>query len=567
MNLKKYIRLNISLFSTVLLFIAMVFTMACDQTDVGSIEHEWEDHWTVTGRVQNTDGDNQGDIEVTTMGLSEEFSATASQGSFTLTIKYPRGTETIDSVMLKYEDLVDGEYVTTYRKAYFVSDDEDTVNVADGRAGLVMLSNYGATEEAAAGAATVVTDGNASVSIPDGGVAAGAFVSLTDIGSIEEDEGGLNRFPGEFKGVLAADSSITPFRAIGLIDVTIADANGDALDLASGTNATVSIPVAGVEWETGGWVDGALPATTAEIAAALGIPETTTAWYLDETDGVWKEDASTTLTLTSVFVENRAYDFGSWGTFYADVYSFSYVGDVSHFTKWGVFDPFDPTFVEIQVIDEEAAAVDGAQVTVSGDGWEIKGFTGEDGYFLSSGMFSDLNVPAGFVPVPPGRTDILASATSGNFDSAKFPVGASDGGDPETYTTGEAGASDENPVIIDMDMGTTFVYGQVTWEADRPSAATYGLYIAFENPEGEVTYGYIDASDDDNYGNYVYPTGWDPQYLTLKPNTLYKVYVSERFAYDDGVIDNFDGFNYNEWMSGDKGEMSRFFPTYIGVSE
>ncbi len=553
MNLKKYIRLNISLFSTVLLFIAMVFTMACDQTDVGSIEHEWEDHWTVTGRVQNTDGDNQGDIEVTTMGLSEEFSATASQGSFTLTIKYPRGTETIDSVMLKYEDLVDGEYVTTYRKAYFVSDDEDTVNVADGRAGLVMLSAYGATGVAAAGAATVVTDGDASVTIPAGAVADGASVTITDIGSIEEDGDGMNRVPGEFKGIAAADSSETLFRIRGLIDVTIVNDNGDALDLTSGT-ADVVIPVPGGSFDTNPF--NPLPA---DISAHLGVPETISGWYFDETDGVWKEDATVTFTLTSIEGATVQLDWTAYNMGFVDSthYTFAYVGSVSHFSKWAAAESFDPTYVQIQVIDEEAAAVDGAQVTVMGDGWMAGGSTDSDGYLSDLGVFRGLGVPDGYIAVPSESADISASATSGNFESADFSLG----------TTGEAGASAEAPIIIDIDMGTTFVYGQVTWEADRPSAASYGLYIAFEDPDGAVTYGYIDANDEDNYGNYVYPTGWDPQYLTLKPNTLYKVYVSERFAYADGVIDNFDGFNYNEWTSGDKGEMSRFFPTYVGVSE
>ena len=551
MNLNKYRKFNIGLLSIVLLFMAMVFIMACDMQDIGNVEHAWEDHWTVTGRVINTEGATQGDIEVTTVGLSEEFSATASQGAFTLTIKYPRGTETLDKVLLKYEDLVDGEYITTYRTAYFTPDDEDTVNVADGPAGPVVLVPFNSPETVVSGAATVVTDGEASLTIPDGGIAAGASVSFTDMGSVEEKDGGLLRFPGEFKGI-NAEGTLVPFRALGLIDVTAVDANGDKLDLAVGTTAEVVIPVPGVTWDTHTYYSYGGKGPLPEDLSETGYPTTISAWYLDETDGVWKEDGDTSLTLIAI---DAGLVFGS------PSYSFAYVGQISHFSKWITAEPFEPTYTEIQVVDEEAVPVTNAQVTVYAGNWMVRGYTDSEGYLPREDIFSDLDVPAGYVPVPSDSTDISVDVVSGNFKTKGFSLG----------TTGEAGASATEPVVVEINMATTFVYGQVTWEAGRPtSTSIYGLYIAFEDPEGNITYGYIDANDDDNYGNYVYLTGWDPQYLTLKPNTLYKVYVSERFdnPYGSGnPVINFDGFDIKEWTSGEKGEMKRFFPTYIGVEE
>lgn len=86
-----------------------------------------------------------------------------------------------------------------------------------------------------------------------------------------------------------ADNTEVGLKSVGVMRVELRDASGNALQLATGSKATLSVPK---------------PASMASAPATMPL------WYFDETIGEWKEDGSATLQAGK------------------------YVGTVSHFTDW-----------------------------------------------------------------------------------------------------------------------------------------------------------------------------------------------------------------------------------------
>ncbi|MFA6233051.1 MAG: hypothetical protein WC824_02530 [Bacteroidota bacterium] len=174
-------------------------------------------------------------------------------------------------------------------------------------------------------------------------------------------------FPGEFNGVRTGGSE-TAIESFGFINVEMSS-NGTKLQLASGTLATITVPVP---------------------AAVRGrAPQSIPLWYYDEITGRWMEEGSATFNGTA------------------------YIGTVAHFTSWNCDQPMQTSYLEGRVIDKNGNPLEWATVHTQGIDYtgssQVR--TTEGGYFkvpvkanaqakvwasyyILSGPSQDVNTPA-----------------------------------------------------------------------------------------------------------------------------------------------------------------------------
>ncbi len=127
-------------------------------------------------------------------------------------------------------------------------------------------------------------------------------------------------FPGEFNGV-RTDGSETAIESFGFINVEMSS-NGAKLQLASGTQATITVPVP---------------------AAVRGrAPQSIPLWYYNESTGRWIEEGSATFNGTA------------------------YVGTVSHFSSWNCDQPTQTSYLEGHVVDKNGNPLEWATVHTQG---------------------------------------------------------------------------------------------------------------------------------------------------------------------------------------------------------
>lgn len=201
----------------------------------------------------------------------------------------------------------------------------------------------------AAGTQQVVTDSrsdgrNGSVTIPANAVvdAAGRPVStytveLTTL--VPGDPAFSSTFPGRFLGGTTPGSTANPgpLVSFGVVQVDLKDAQGNALQLASGSRATLTFPI--------GSAPGADPGDAS-------VP----LWSLDPATGIWKQEGSATRS-------------GS-----------TYVAQVAHFSPWNIDKLiFNPATKVVQVRGLGDVPVPNALVTVEGTGYRQIANTGPDG--------------------------------------------------------------------------------------------------------------------------------------------------------------------------------------------
>lgn len=189
-------------------------------------------------------------------------------------------------------------------------------------------------------------------------------------------EKGMGCFPGEFTGITSSGEDCY-LESFGFMDVTIADASGNPLQIATGKTAEIVIPV---------------PYSLASTA-----PNTIPMWYFDTSDGNWHEEGSGALK--------------SSGT--------AYTGTVTHFTAWN-FDQDWPEWAMawVQGIVLDAATgqpVEGASVLITGNNWNA-GETGVD----VGGTFT--------IPVMPERSATLV-ASKGGISSDPLYISTTGSGD------------------------------------------------------------------------------------------------------------------------------------------
>ena len=152
-------------------------------------------------------------------------------------------------------------------------------------------------------------------------------------------------FPGDYIGE-QTDGTDTVLQSYGFIDVTLEDAAGNPLQLASGAEATLTYPMDNNIEET---------------------PATIPLWYYDLEKGMWIEDGVATY----------------------DAATDTYTGNVSHFTTWNLDKKFNGATVEGCIVDANDVLIPSAYLYVSTAGWHKNGQIDD-----AEGKFSLINAPS-----------------------------------------------------------------------------------------------------------------------------------------------------------------------------
>jgi hypothetical protein len=226
---------------------------------------------------------------------------------------------------------VGSRLVVTFKHAgYSVSQSIVTVTADAGVATSARLTPVGGTQtfDAAAGATVTVSGSPAQVVLPAGGfvTAAGGAPS----GQVTAEITPINPFknpanmPGDYS---TADSAgnLTKIESFGALNVTLHDASGNDVNLASGQTATIRIPLA---------TNSATPPATAPL------------FYFNAATGLWVSEGTATLA----------------GTAPAQYYE----GTVSHFSTWNSDQPEQSINVSGCVQDGTGNPVQGAAIVSAG---------------------------------------------------------------------------------------------------------------------------------------------------------------------------------------------------------
>ena len=142
------------------------------------------------------------------------------------------------------------------------------------------------------------------------------------------------QLPGDLRGIDANDK-IVGLQSLGMMVTEINGASGEKLQLATGTLATITLPI---------------PAALNQQASAT-IP----LWYLDENKGLWKQEG----------VANKS------GT--------NYVGTVSHFTWWNCDYPYPMVQFTATIQDKQNHPLSGAHVELRASNGYTYGIADDDG--------------------------------------------------------------------------------------------------------------------------------------------------------------------------------------------
>ncbi|WP_299890704.1 carboxypeptidase-like regulatory domain-containing protein [uncultured Lacinutrix sp.] len=147
--------------------------------------------------------------------------------------------------------------------------------------------------------------------------------------------------PLQMPGALLAENATGDLRVLetyGMLSVELRGDNGEELTIASGSTATIRIPV---------------------VSTITNPPATIPLWYFDEDNGYWKEEGMATLD------GNR------------------YVGDVSHFSFWNCDAPFETIDFCVTMVDENNVPLTNTLVQITTDiaTWSptTSGWTNSDG--------------------------------------------------------------------------------------------------------------------------------------------------------------------------------------------
>ena len=178
--------------------------------------------------------------------------------------------------------------------------------------------------------------------------------------------------PGGDLAALDADGKSVSLYSYGMASVTIQGSGGENLQLASGTAATITFPIA----------------TTQSASAPQSIPM----WYLDEEDALWKE-------------EGQAIKVGN-----------NYVGNVSHFTWWNCDYSGPKATVTGRVVDCEGTPLANVTVTINGG---ITVTTNGNGFYTTwvpSGWALDFQVlPQGTISLPSQLENVAPLMTGQSY--------------------------------------------------------------------------------------------------------------------------------------------------------
>ena len=225
------------------------------------------------------------------------------------------------------------------------------------------ISNVGNTGSiSAASGGTVTTSDGGSVEIDANSIVDSQNNTYTGTAAVSvttfdpSDENQLNAFPGEYQGISAQNETV-PLKSYGFMDITVADQNGQELQLAQGRTATISIPV---------------PYSMQTEAQNL---TTCPLWYFNPRTGTWHEQGQ--------------------GTYNPSLGCF--VGNVSHFSTWNYDIRYPAGYVSGRVIDSNGNPVQGANVRCWGIGWYQQRWASGETSTDYNGTFRRIPVEVGVV--------------------------------------------------------------------------------------------------------------------------------------------------------------------------
>jgi hypothetical protein len=189
-----------------------------------------------------------------------------------------------------------------------------------------------ATLAAASGGSVSVPGTPAQVALPAAGLVDRTGAAFNGTVTVELTPIDPAADPGNMPGDLStrSGSSVQPIESFGALAVTLQDAGGNRLNLASGRSATIRIPLA---------------------TRSPSPPATVPLFFFDETAGTWKQEGTATLAGSA---PNQYYE-----------------GTVSHFTFWNADQVSETVFVRGCV--QTAGGARAGQVEVESEGLDYTG--------------------------------------------------------------------------------------------------------------------------------------------------------------------------------------------------
>lgn len=200
----------------------------------------------------------------------------------------------------------------------------------------VVMAPYGAT---GTGTDAAVEHNGGGITIPEGGLLTptGApvdTVHVTVVRPSASDYGSI--FPGAFEGLRTGETTPTPIRSYGIVDVDLRDGSGERVGLADGSEVTVRVPI--------------------DPAVDDGLP-TIPLWYFDPEDGAWHEEGE----LTRYEADDE------------------YRGTVTHFTTWNCDQPYDPAYTHVKLVDQDDRPIRAGRIVLVGNGVDQTAYTEDNG--------------------------------------------------------------------------------------------------------------------------------------------------------------------------------------------
>lgn len=321
------------------------------------------------GRVVNTLGNPIGDVTVRLLGAA----ATRQVGSATTNAD---GYFSLGSV-------TPGRQRVLFSAPNY-SDKIEVVDVVAGQSLRVPITmiQAGTVQSVNGAQANTVTHNGGSVALPANSVvnAAGQPVDTFTV-EVTTVPPSTDRyedvFPGPFLGVPEGQGTSTAIRSYGYIDVQLRDAQGNELQLATGTTAELVIPI-----------DPANDPGTATVPL----------WYFSASQGIWVQEGVAT----------------------RDNANNVYRANVSHFTPWNLDVPIDEQSTKRVILRLEGQPLVGVSVRVVGSGWQAQAATDANGVAtltVAAGEAADIfvaNADAEWQLVENGETMPAAGQTLDN---------------------------------------------------------------------------------------------------------------------------------------------------------
>jgi hypothetical protein len=212
---------------------------------------------------------------------------------------------------------------------------------------LITKANTGDADAAAGG--TVTTANGATVTLPAGGVVVAAggatYTGPVHVAIRNIDPSNINtapmQLPGDGRGI-DNTGHLKQLHSFGTLAVELTGASGELLQIATGKQATIKIPI---------------PASIASSA-----PASISLWSFNEVNGLWKEESTATRS----------------GNFYT--------GNVSHFSFWEGATGQQMVNFSVQVTDAALHPLANVAVVITGQGQPYNAGYGSFGFTDASGF-------------------------------------------------------------------------------------------------------------------------------------------------------------------------------------